>query len=51
MNIGQLYKTETGCDASDKCLFPHHKVDEQPNKKHPKGYYSQKEGKGTTRML
>ena len=29
----QLYKTETGCKAGDNCLFPHHKVDEQPNKK------------------
>ena len=29
----QFYKTETGCKARDKCLFPHYKVDEQPNKK------------------
>ena len=29
--------------AGDKCLFPHHKVDEQPNKKPKKGYNSQKE--------
>ena len=29
----QFYKTETVCEAGDKCLFPHHKVDEQPNKK------------------
>ena len=29
----QFYKTETGCKAGDKCMFPHHKVDEQPNKK------------------
>ena len=28
--------------AGDKCLFPHHKVDEQPNKKPQKGYYSHK---------
>ena len=28
----QIYITETGCKAGDKCLFPHH-VDEQPNKK------------------
>ena len=27
----QFYKTESGCNAADKCLFPHHKVDEQPN--------------------
>ena len=38
----ELYKTETGCNAGDKCLFPHHKVDEQLNKKQKKGYYSQK---------
>ena len=36
------YKTETGCKAGDKCLFPHHKVDEQPNKEPKKGYYSPK---------
>ena len=29
----QCYKNESGCKAVDKCLFPHHKVDEQPNKK------------------
>ena len=29
----QFYKAESGCIAGDKCLFPHHKVDEQPNKK------------------
>ena len=28
--------------AGDKCLFPHHKVEEQPNKKPKKGYYSKK---------
>ena len=37
-----FYKTETGCKARDKCMFPHHKVDEQPNKKPKKGYYSNK---------
>ena len=26
-------KKETGCKAGDKCLFPHYKLDEQPNKK------------------
>ena len=26
-------KNATGCKAGDKCLFPHYKVDEQPNKK------------------
>ena len=29
----QIYQNESGCKAEDKCLFPHHKVDEQPNKK------------------
>ena len=28
-----------GCKAGDKCLFPHYKVDEQPNKNAEKGYY------------
>ena len=38
----QLCKSETGCEAGDKCLFLHHEVDEQPNKKPKKGCYSQK---------
>ena len=38
----QFYRTQTGCEARDKCLFPHYKVDEQPNKKPKKGYYSHK---------
>ena len=38
----QFYKTETGCKARDNPLFPHHKVDEQPNKKPKKVYYSHK---------
>ena len=38
----QFYKTESGCKSGDKCLFPPHKVDEQPNKKPKKGYYSHK---------
>ena len=29
----QFYKNKSGCNTGDKCLFPHHKVDEQPNKK------------------
>ena len=37
----QFYKNESGCKAEDKCLFPHHKVDEQPNKKPKKCYHSQ----------
>ena len=47
----QFYETETGCEAGDKCLFPHHEVDEQPNKKPTKSYHSQKEEKTTTKML
>ena len=47
MNIGirpsaNSVKNETGCKAGDKCLFPHYKVEEQPNKKPKKGYYSHK---------
>ena len=38
----QFYKTESGCKAGDKSLFPHHKVDEQPNKKPKKSYHSHK---------
>ena len=34
----QFYKTETG----DKCLFPHDKVDDQPNETLKKSYYSHK---------
>ena len=37
-----IYKTETGCIAGDKCLFPHHKVDEQPNKKPKKSDFSKR---------
>ena len=37
--------------AGDKCLFPHHKVDEQPNKKRKKERPSpQKEEQATTGM-
>ena len=46
----QFYKTETGCKAGDKCLFPHHKVHEQPNKKPKKTYHSKKGKKATTTM-
>ena len=41
----RFYKKETGCKARDKCLFPHHKVDEQPNTKPKKGYYHPKKRK------
>ena len=37
-----FYRTETGCKAGDKCLFPHLKVDGQPNKKPKKDYLSPK---------
>ena len=37
-----FYKNEKGCKAGDKCMFPHHKVDDQPNKKPKKGYCSHK---------
>ena len=26
-------ENETGCEAGDKCLFPHYKVDEQPKRR------------------
>ena len=44
VNIGirpsaNSYKNETGCKAGDKCLFPHYKVAEQPNKKPKKSYF------------
>ena len=35
-------KKDSGCEAGDKCLFPHHKVDEQQNKKPNKSYHSHK---------
>ena len=31
--VCQFCENETGCKTGDKCLFPHYKVDEQPNKK------------------
>ena len=40
--VCQFNRTETGCKARCKSLFPHHKVDEQPNKKPKKGYYSRR---------
>ena len=38
----QFLKNESGCKGGDKCLFPHHKVDEQPNKKPKKSDHSQR---------
>ena len=40
-----FYKNETGCKAGDKCLFPHYKVDEQPNKKPQKEQLPKKKTK------
>ena len=37
-NVNSI-KTESGCKAGDKCLFPRHKVDEQLNKKLQKSYF------------
>ena len=37
-----FYKTETGCKAGDKCLFPHHEVVQKPHRKPKKGYFSHK---------
>ena len=42
-NIGTSEKRDvSGKPARDKCLFPHHKVDEQPNKKPKKSNHSHK---------
>ena len=38
-----LEKSKTGCKAEDKCLFPHYKVDEQPNKRPRKGFPKRRE--------
>ena len=35
-------KNETFCKAGDKCLFPHHTVDEQPNKKPTKSNFQKR---------
>ena len=35
-------KNESGCTAWETCLFPHHKVDEQPSKKPTKSDHSHK---------
>ena len=47
----QFYKTETGYKAGDKCLFPHHKVDENQTKSQRKTIIPTKEEKATTKML
>ena len=35
----QFCLNESGCKAEEKCLFPHYKVDEQPNKKPKKSIF------------
>ena len=48
----QFNKNETGCNAGDKCLFPHYKVDEQSFKKQKKERLPKKGEKAMiTRML
>ena len=44
-NVNFKKKNESGCKAGDKCLFSHHKVDEQPNKKPKKSDLSPKRRK------
>ena len=46
----QFYENESGCKAGDKCLFPHHKVDETPNRKPKKATIPKMAEKATTRM-
>ena len=47
----QFNNNESGCKAGYKCMFPHHKIDEQPNKKPKKSDHSfKKEEKATIRM-
>ena len=46
----QLYKLNRDAKQGDKCLFPHHEVDEEPNKKPTKRDHSLKEEKATTEM-
>ena len=38
----QFFQNESGFQAGDKCLFPHHKIDEQTNKKRKKSDHSPK---------
>ena len=39
----QFNESETGEKAGDKCLFPNHKVDEQPNNKPKNSYFPRRE--------
>ena len=47
----QFCKTESGCKAGDKCLFPNHKVDEQPNKSPNRAAIPTKKEKAKTKVL
>ena len=61
MNIGIrpsasffFFFSKTGCKSGDTCLFPHYKVDEQPNKRQKKGYFSKRrvrEDKGVVAVV
>ena len=54
MNIGIRPKTKTGCKSGHMCLFPHYKVDEQPNERPKKDCFTQKresEDKGAVAIL
>ena len=47
-------KTEAGWKSGDTCLFPHYKVDEQPNKGPKKGYFPKRresEDKGAVAIV
>ena len=41
----QIYKSETGCKARDKCMFQQHKVDKQPKKNKERLLFTQKKRK------
>ena len=47
----KLEKNESGCEAGDKYLFPHYKVEEQPSKKPKKRALTLKTEKATTKVL
>ena len=47
----QFFQNETGCKAGDMCLFPHYKVDEQPNKRPKKGYFPKRRESEDKRAL
>ena len=54
MSIGILpnvnsIEPNSGCKTGDECLFPHHEVDEQPDKKPKKSDHSTQKEKATTK--